>query len=176
MDYILQQINEHKNKLKILINNLINTQNIYEEINFNNEIKKESEFIFSLLNIKQNQLNSQVNQMNQGINMNVNPFNFNANMMAINQPNFEPNIITVIFKQEWTNHGIIVDCSPDEKISNIIQKYRMKSGDYDTRRVFLYNAKKLEPDKTALQEGLRHSITVIVTKTHVLIAALQKLN
>ena len=71
MDYILQQINEHKNKLKILINNLINTQNIYEEINFNNEIKKESEFIFSLLNIKQNQLNNQINQMHQDFHLNL---------------------------------------------------------------------------------------------------------
>ena len=170
MDYILQQINEHKNKLKILINNLINTQNIYEEINFNNEIKKESEFILSLLTIKQNQLNSQVNQMNQGINMNFNPFNFNANMMAINQPNFESNIITVIFKQDWTMRLITVDCSLDEKISNIIEKYRKKSGDYDTRRVFLFNGKKLLSNMNASEAGFKHLMTVTVIWTQNLIA------
>ena len=102
--------------------------------------------------------------------MNFNPFNFNANIININQPNIEPNIISVRFKQDWTNQGIIVDCSPDEKISNVIQKYIRKSGDYDTRRVFLYNAKKLEPNKTALQEGLKHLITITVTKTQNLIA------
>ena len=170
MDYIQQQINEHKNKLKTLINNLINTQNIYEEINFNNEIKKESEFIISLLTIKQNKLNNQINLMNQGFNMNLNPFNFNANMMAINQPNFESNIITVIFKQDWTMRGITVDCSLDEKISNIIEKYRKKSGDYDTRRVFLLNGKTLVSNMNAAEAGLKHLISVSVTRTLGLIA------
>ena len=170
MDYIQQQINEHKNKLKIFINNLINTQNIYEEINFNNEIKKESEFIISLLTIKQNKLNNQINLMNQGFNMNLNPFNFNANMMAINQPNFESNIITVIFKQDWIKRPITVNCSLDEKISNIIEKYRKKSGDYDTRSIFLFNGKKLLSNMNASEAGFEHLINVTVTRTQEFIA------
>ena len=44
-----------------LINNLINTQLINEEIYINNEIKKESECLISLLNVKQNTLNNQIN-------------------------------------------------------------------------------------------------------------------
>ena len=44
MNNIQQEINIHKNKLMSFINNLINTQLISEEIFFNNEIKKESEF------------------------------------------------------------------------------------------------------------------------------------
>ena len=165
MDYIQQQINEHKNKLKILINNLINTQNIYEEINFNNEIKKESDFIFSLLNIKQNKLNNQINQMYQDFNMNLNPFDFNVNMMAMNQPNISRNIINIFFNQMWTNEIYTIECSPDEKIEILIQKYRIKSGDYDIRREFLFNAKKLVPNKSASEEGLTHFSKVTILKS-----------
>ena len=53
MEPIQQELYNHKNKLLNLINNLINIQIIYQEILLNNEIKKECEFINSLLNIKQ---------------------------------------------------------------------------------------------------------------------------
>ena len=52
MDFIQPEINKHKTQLKTLINNLINTENINEEIMYNNQIKMESEFIISLLNAK----------------------------------------------------------------------------------------------------------------------------
>ena len=48
MNFIQEEINTHKNKLMTLINNLINTQLINEEIFINNEIKKECEFFISL--------------------------------------------------------------------------------------------------------------------------------
>jgi len=70
---IMQQINNHKNKLLMLINNLINTQLVHEEIFINNEIKKESEFLNFLLCEKQN------NIMNQ--NNNLNPFMVHPNIM-----------------------------------------------------------------------------------------------
>ena len=47
-----QEIQIHKNKLNKLINNLINTHNIDEEFSINNEIRNETEFLLSLLNIK----------------------------------------------------------------------------------------------------------------------------
>ena len=43
MDPIQQEINIHKSKLFNLINNLINTQLIDNEISINNDIKTESE-------------------------------------------------------------------------------------------------------------------------------------
>ena len=52
-NFIQEEINTHKTKLLSLINNLINTQLINEEIFINNEIKKESECLISLLNVKQ---------------------------------------------------------------------------------------------------------------------------
>ena len=64
MDCTLQEINIHKQMLINLVNKIINTQIINEEISINNEIKKESECLNSLLNIKQNYLMNQFNQNN----------------------------------------------------------------------------------------------------------------
>ena len=61
MDSIQQNINLHKQTLFNLVNKLINTISINEEININVEIKKESEYLNSLLIIKQNNLLNQIN-------------------------------------------------------------------------------------------------------------------
>ena len=52
------EINKHKTNICNLAMKLSNIFNIYEEISINNEIKKETEFLESLLNIK-NQKNIQ---------------------------------------------------------------------------------------------------------------------
>ena len=102
--------------------------------------------------------------MHQDFNMNLNPFDFNVNMMAMNQPNIAENTINIFFNQVWTGEIYKVECSPDEKTDVLIQKYRMKSGDYDTRREFLFNAKKLELNMSASEAGLNHFSKVIVVK------------
>ena len=55
MNYTLEEIKKHKITINNLSNKLINTFDINEEIMINNEIKKETEFLQSLLNIKNQQ-------------------------------------------------------------------------------------------------------------------------
>ena len=74
MNYTLEEIKRHKIKINDLSNKLINTFDINEEIMINNEIKKETEFLLSLLNIKQNEIIT----FNKNINNNMN-FNMNNN-------------------------------------------------------------------------------------------------
>ena len=57
MAYTLVEIKNHKNKIYDLSTRLINTMDINEEFSINNEIKKETEFLLSLLNIKMNEIN-----------------------------------------------------------------------------------------------------------------------
>ena len=52
MDFTLIEINNHKNNISNLSTKLINAYDINEEISINNEIKKETEILVSLLNIK----------------------------------------------------------------------------------------------------------------------------
>ena len=81
MESMLQEINTHKAKLLNLINNLINTQLINDEIFINNEIKKESEILNSLFNIKKNFLMNPINPMNLNNNINLNPLMIQPNLI-----------------------------------------------------------------------------------------------
>ena len=143
MDSNQLDIINHKTKLMNLINNLINTQLVHEEIFINNEIKKESEYLSSLLNSKQIRLMNQNNN-----NINSNPFIFQQNIMMnipqmhlnqIEQNNFNPEnnkennepTINVRFIQENDHSKIFaIQCNPNEKISDVIEKYRQRADDY----------------------------------------------
>ena len=59
-----QEILKLKNKLNNLIMKLFNTHNIEEETSINIEIKNQTEFLSSLLNIKRNELNLNNNMNN----------------------------------------------------------------------------------------------------------------
>ena len=77
MENTLNEINKRKLNIVSLGNKLISTYNINEEIFISNEIKKETDFLLSLLNIKNSAM---MNQMAMNNNMN----NFNPMM----NPNF----------------------------------------------------------------------------------------
>ena len=78
-DITEQEIQKHKKTLNKLIMKLNNTHNIDEEISINNEIRKETEFLSSLFNIKKDELNLQ----NLNDNNNINQFMMmNNDLMA----------------------------------------------------------------------------------------------
>jgi phenolic acid decarboxylase len=167
---IQQELNEHKYKIKILIDNLINTQNINEEIMLNNEIKNETEFIISLLNIKRNLI---MNQMIQGNNMNFNQLNIGCNRIGMNQPNIVSNNLNpfiqnqakmnIIFYRVWDLKGsnINIICSPQDKISDLIQIYRTRLNDYE-KRVFMFNATKIDQVKKISEIGIKDKEKILV--------------
>ena len=69
MENTLFEINNHKFNMISLANKLIGTYMINEEMSLINEIKKETEFLLSLLNIKNNVM---MNQMQMPMNNNMN--------------------------------------------------------------------------------------------------------
>ena len=174
------EINLHKAKLNNLTNNLINTQSINEEININNEIKKECEFINSLLNIKQNNLMSQNNLNN---NYNLNPFLLQQNSILNDQQmnlkmdrfNLSPqqlfnnykngNLIDILFFHDHTGKLTLITCNPFEKISELIEKYKYKANDYDKDTYFVFNGAILNKDlNSKLNDfGLTHGSKIIVS-------------
>ena len=174
MNPIQQELNAHKNQLLTLINNLINTQMINQEIILNNEIKKECEFINSLLNIKQKSLmqnNIQNINFNQNIPQNNMIFGMNnpqINMMyfqnlnenEINNP-VNNDEITVIFKNTISNKNCVVYCKYSDKIAKIIEKYREKSNDYEENEKFIFNGRTLNPSLTVGQEKIVNSNSII---------------
>ena len=175
MEPIQQELNNHKNKLLNLINNLINTQIIFQEILLNNEIKKECEFINSLLNIKQNTL---MQQNIQNMNFNLNMFQNNM-MIGMNEPqmNIIPihnlnefdnnnnniyNKMFVIFKDIISGKQTSIQCQRNDKISDINEKYRQKINNFSNKLVFSFNSKFLNNSSTVEQEGITDGRTILV--------------
>ena len=159
MEYIQIEINNHKTKLLSLINNLINTQLINEEIFINNEIKKESECLISLLNVKQNTIMNQNNIIFN--NVNFNPLLFHQNQMVDQSPKI--NVKFEDLSRKVTN----IICKTNEPISNEINKYREKANDYNENR-FIFNGKDLDPSKTLYDFGILTDSKITVSKYNLL--------
>jgi len=71
--------------------------------------------------------------------------------------------ICVIFRSR--ERLLIVQCLIDEKVSDIIQRYRAKSGDYDTTKKFIFPPRSLNQYHTVAEEGLTHNANIFVVET-----------
>ena len=181
MESMLQEINTHKAKLLNLINNLINTQLINDEIFINNEIKKESEILNSLFNIKQNFLMNPINPMNLNNNINLNPLMIQPNLnmnppqmnLNMNQFNFNPqqinennnnDFLQIFFRNDVNCKITTIFCSRTDKISTLIEKYRNKANDYGDN-MYLFYGKKLNNclDSTLNDLGLVSNTQITVS-------------
>ena len=173
MEYTEQNINLHKTRLLNLINNLINTQLINQEIYINNEINKESQLLASLLIEKQKNLMNKMMINNNNININ-NPLIFQPNQM-INAPQMDINpfqmqqplinnnnignlessnqnkIHYIYFKQLATGHIYPINCYDNDRISDVIEMYKQKANDYNDN-TFIFNGIIINNSKSTLKE------------------------
>ena len=93
------------------------------------------------------------------------PLDKNMQMKNIeDKPNFCFPGLMIIFRASDANQKqpIMVQCMPDEKVSEIIEKYRHKSGDYDLSKKFIYNAKPLYPKLTVAEAELQNNANIFV--------------
>ena len=201
MNYTLEEIRKHKNKINKLSNKLINIFDINEEIMINNEIKNETECLLSLLNIKKNEISNINNQNNMNFNMNNNfqqmnhqqmiyeqqqqmmaQFHCQQNMNALmtqqqamrqaqinNMLNSIGNdnnqkIIYVIFRASDIIAPVTVQCNPEEKVSDIIGKYRNLVNDYDDSKKFIFNARNLNPSLSLVEAGIKNNSNIFVCR------------
>ena len=103
-NFVQEEIQNHKNKLNDFIIKLNNTHHLEEEISLNNSIKIESECLFSLLNIKGNELNQIIFKNNNFLGshfaQNINNMNNNFNNNIQNPGNMSNNINDTM-EEEW---------------------------------------------------------------------------
>ena len=189
MDNTLYEINKHKFNILSLANKLINTYEINQEISINNEIQKETEFLLSLLNIKNSTMMNQMAMNNMNFfNPMMNPNFVNNNnqfqqmiqqqLMQMQQMLLQPpmnqqmeNIqkiedkITVKFRKDRAE-PIPVKCSLNNSISDIIKKYRKYSLDNEPEEKFIFNAKALSPSLTVAEAGLTNNSNIFVVETN----------
>ena len=142
----------------------------------------------SLLSLKQKSL---INPANNNINnnpfsfqpnININPAQININPIQFGyQPiiqnnlknNFENNnndennisLINVKFYNTLLGNSTLIICKVNEKISEVIEKYRQKTGDYDDN-YFFFNAKDLNYylSSTLKKQGISDWSKITVSK------------
>ena len=118
--------------------------------------------------------NMQTNNMSQQAmeNMQNNNANISNNSGSTNNSSSNSEGISVIFRvsgsggQNTQNSApIMVQCMPNEKVSEVIKKYRTKSGDNDTTKKFIFNAKNLSPSLTVAEAGITNNANIFVVAT-----------
>ena len=173
INYIQLQINKHKNDINNLSNNLINTIDVIMEIKINEEIKKQTDFLIALLNIKKNALinnqmfmnnNNNMNTFNSMIKQNTNTnFNLPEQQQTIKGKEIN-NFIKVVFDDRSQKN--IVNCQLNEKISDIIDKFRKKVNLSDNGETFIFNAQPLNPNLTVAKVGLAEWSMIYVIRNN----------
>ena len=72
----------------------------------------------------------------------------------------------VIFRKSGVvgqeSNPVYVKCMPDEKVSEIIEKYRSKSGDCDPTKKFIFNARSLNQILTVAESGITNNANIFV--------------
>ena len=75
---------------------------------------------------------------------------------------------SVIFRKSGEGQQgppIMVQCMDNERISEVIQKYRNKANDQDESKKFIFNAKQLNPSLTVAEAGLTDNANIFVVTT-----------
>ena len=71
----------------------------------------------------------------------------------------------IIFRNAENSSSIVIQACYDDKIRDIIQRYRFKSGDNDPSLRFIYCAKQLNPDLTVEEAGICNNSNIFVCRT-----------
>ena len=101
-----------------------------------------------------------MNQMNF-LNMD---YNTNENNIMMNQLEKKIEINTINFIHS-DNSRIHIHISPDEKVSDLIEKYRKVACDYGQSKKFIFSGKNLNLELTVAEAGLFNSANIFVVNT-----------
>ena len=75
--------------------------------------------------------------------------------------------INVIFRTHYKNEAplnLIIKCKLDEKASDVIEKYRNKSGDSDPEKRFYFDSKRINPNLTLKENGIMNNSVIFVAE------------
>ena len=163
-----QEIENLKFKINDLSTKLINPLiDLNGQLDISKEIKEKIESLLFLLNKKKIIINFQNDMQQQMMQYRMSSI---GQSMQINQPNpiksSENQMINIIFRvglNSVTNEKLIIlQCYPNDKCSDIIEKFRNKINDYERKSRFIYNAKNLNPNLTISESGIIEGANIFV--------------
>jgi hypothetical protein len=122
--------------------------------------------------MNQNMINNMGNSgmMNAAMNMNMMNMNNmnNLNNQGYNSPPQNNNGgINVFFRagQNGENGSIMVQCTLEERVSEVIKRYGTKAMEDTNKKKFIFNAKALVPSLTVAEAGLQEGANIFVVNT-----------
>ena len=91
-----------------------------------------------------------------------------ANQMASSAPS-QGGGFSVIFRASGATGQagapIMVQCTPNDKVSDIIDRYRNKANDHDNTKKFIFNAKNLNTSLSVAEAGITNNANIFVVAT-----------
>ena len=170
-------------KIKEQINSIIKDYNMHQQMMQQQMMQQQmmQQQMMQQQMLQQQQMMQQMQQQNQqnikqqmqqvlnGVGNN-NPQSPQTSNTTSNQQSAAPGGgICVIFRASGTTgqNGapIMIQCMQDDKVSSVIEKYRMKSGDNDNSKKFIFNAKNLNPSLSIAEAGITHNANIFVVAT-----------
>ena len=93
-----------------------------------------------------------------------------ANQPQSQKKEENPTGMSIIFRAsgaggEQNRPPITIQCLGDEKVADIIKKYRIKADDKDESKKFIFNAKALNVTLTVAEAGLTNNANIFVVTT-----------
>jgi hypothetical protein len=115
---------------------------------------------------RQTQMNNILNNMGQGQGNNP-PMNQTMPQNQAQQPSGQG--FSVIFRASGdaaqNSAPVMIQCMPHEKVSELIERYRNKTGDRDPQKKFIFNAKNLAPSLSLSEAGISNNANIFVVAT-----------
>ena len=108
------------------------------------------------------------NQYYRQLSNNTGTQNSSSNQNVQNEQLLTPNDnITVVFRtsNNINDYPLKIQCTKNEKVSDLIERYRTKAVDHDTTKRFIFNAKELNKDLTIEEAGLSEGSNIFVVTT-----------
>ena len=146
-------------RLKYLLNNI--QQNLYYVMNDINEIE-------TILNNMRNEgLDNSPNFLLLNNQFNLMRNNFNNKLMNMNM-NLNKKIKVTFRKSGFGSPGISleIECEKNEKIKDVIKRYREISGVKEENVKFIFNARSLKLESTLEEAGIYDKSTIFVVLYH----------
>ena len=59
----------------------------------------------------------------------------------------------------------MIQCTDNDSVGEVIRRYRIKAGDQDTSKKFIFNAKQLNESLSVAEAGLSNNANIFVVTT-----------
>ena len=174
MDINQAKINKHKINIINLAMKLSNTFNINEEISINNEIKKETEFLQSLLDIKNQQniqepmnpmIQKQMMLQQQMLQQKIQQQMMTVEQRMIQYPMNMPDYGWILFFEDQSQNSIeSIKISEQKLVKEAIALYMQKTGK-NGHYQFIFNHQELYPELKICQSGLHDLSKILVIES-----------